>query len=303
MHFRAAPAPSLWDAVCVVRDLLAHPEYSPPFDEATAREVFSHHTAGHDCDCLASRSMPVPYETFTASTPSQQEAYISTFNDTMHQSEVAMHERGVQHTVGRWLNARLWARQTSFPELYDDTLGWQRDWFAPSFLAAIDNGGTQAIRSIVRTEAPGVYSFDLFTPAFCRKFAADIKLYEASNLPKARPNSMNNYGVIVNDIGMERMIDRLMSEYIQPVARALLAEVTTALALDHHHSFIVQYREGHDLSLDMHTDDSDVTLNVNICDGFTGSGLTFCGRHGQHLSLYPNLSTHFTYNHTLFRRG
>ena len=215
-----------------------------------------------------------------SSTPAEQEAYISTFNATIHQSEVEMQERSMQHTVGRWMNARLWARQTSFPELYDDSLGWRQDWFAPSFQAAISEGSIQAIRSIIRVDAPGVFSFDMFTPEFCRMFAEDIKLYEASNLPKARPNSMNNHGVIVNDIGMERMIDRLMSEYIQPVASALMAEVTTALPLDHHHSFIVQYREGHDLSLDMHTDDSDITLNVNICDDFTGSGLTFCGRHG-----------------------
>jgi hypothetical protein len=42
----------------------------------------------------------------------------------------------------------------------------------------------------------------------------------------------------------------------------------------------VEYREGRDLLLDMHTDDSEVTLNVNLCDAFTGSGLSFCGLFG-----------------------
>lgn len=30
----------------------------------------------------------------------------------------------------------------------------------------------------------------------------------------------------------------------------------------------------------MHTDDSEVTLNVNLCDDFEGASLTFCGRFG-----------------------
>lgn len=34
------------------------------------------------------------------------------------------------------------------------------------------------------------------------------------------------------------------------------------------------------MNLDMHVDDSEVTLNVNIFDGFRGAGLTFCGMFG-----------------------
>ena len=44
---------------------------------------------------------------------------------------------------------------------------------------------------------------------------------------------------------------------------------------------MVEYKAGHDLGLDMHTDDSDVTLNVCLGREFTGAGLTFCGSMGQ----------------------
>ena len=44
---------------------------------------------------------------------------------------------------------------------------------------------------------------------------------------------------------------------------------------------MVEYKAGHDLGLDMHTDDSDVTLNVCLGREFTGAGLIFCGSMGQ----------------------
>ena len=47
---------------------------------------------------------------------------------------------------------------------------------------------------------------------------------------------------------------------LQPIARLLFP--VEGRALDRHHSFVVQYEEGKDVGLDMHTDNSDVTFNV-----------------------------------------
>jgi len=44
---------------------------------------------------------------------------------------------------------------------------------------------------------------------------------------------------------------------------------------------MVQYKQGQDLGLDMHTDDSDVTFNVCLGREFEAAGLTFCGMRGQ----------------------
>ena len=66
--------------------------------------------------------------------------------------------------------------------------------------------------------------------------------------------------MIVNQIGMRPLIDDLQRRYLQPIA-SLLFPVEGA-AFDSHHSFMVQYRQGEDLGLDMHHDDSDVTMNV-----------------------------------------
>ena len=42
---------------------------------------------------------------------------------------------------------------------------------------------------------------------------------------------------------------------------------------------MVQYKQGEDHGLDMHTDDSDVTFNVCLGRNFTGATLTVCGAH------------------------
>lgn len=160
-------------------------------------------------------------------------------------------------------------------DLYDDARGWQREWFHPELLAALEVGTDSAMRSLVREEASGVYSIPLFTHEFCDKFVEEIDSFSASGLPAPRPNTMNNHGVIVNEIGMEPMIDLLQMQVLQPLAHVLFSGVGTFLG--QHHSFVVRYKMGEDLGLDMHTDDSDVTFNVCLGKDFEGAGLQFCG--------------------------
>lgn len=115
----------------------------------------------------------------------------------------------------------------------------------------------------------------MFTPTFCEAFLREVDNYLDSGLPVRRPNSMNNYGLIVNEIGMRPALTRFQQEILQPVAQVLFPEI--GYAFGSHHSFMVQYRPSEDLGLDMHTDDSDVTFNVCLGEEFQGAGLTFCG--------------------------
>lgn len=43
--------------------------------------------------------------------------------------------------------------------------------------------------------AKKVYTFPVFTPEFCQEFIEEINNFESTDLPKGRPNTMNNYGV------------------------------------------------------------------------------------------------------------
>lgn len=137
----------------------------------------------------------------------------------------------------------------------------------------------------------GVWSFQLFTPEFSKRLLAEIDCFYASGLPAARPNSMNNYGVIVNDVGLERFVTTLQRLVLQPVARRLFPKA--GVYFDSHHSFVVKYRADQDSHLDVHTDDSDVTFNACLGREFEGCGLVFCGmigtpEHRQHCTTYQH---------------
>ena len=99
------------------------------------------------------------------------------------------------------------------------------------------------------------------------------------NLPASVSNHMNRYGVILNEIGMYP----LMTAIQQLIAGTGVAEKAfggIGATWDGHHSFIVQYSPDKDTHLDMHTDDSDVTLNICLGIDFEGSQVAFCGKMG-----------------------
>jgi len=126
-----------------------------------------------------------------------------------------------------------------------------------------------------------VYTFDCFTDEFCNLLVAELENFEQTKLPKRRPNSMNNFGLVINDIGLAPLVDKLVESYFRPLAEKLFLHEPVALGLDHHHSFIVEYREqGGDQYLDMHHDASEITVNVCLGLDFQGSGLRFCGEAG-----------------------
>lgn len=140
----------------------------------------------------------------------------------------------------------------------------------------------------------GIYTFDLFTPLFCDLLIAEVDAFEATSLPCRRPNTMNKLGLVVNDIGLEPLLRNILECLVGPMSRALYGDVDDASmitsALDHHHSFIVRYRNDKKLKgdvddgsrgLDMHHDASEATLNICLGrDNFTSGGLRFCGRFG-----------------------
>lgn len=123
-----------------------------------------------------------------------------------------------------------------------------------------------------------VYSFPLLNDEACDRLCDEIEHFGRSGLPARRPNSMNRYGLILNDIGMRPSLDALQAE-VWRVARELWP--VEGARFDDHHSFCVSYKPKEDRGLDMHTDNSDVTLNVCLGRDFTASGLTFCGEVGQ----------------------
>ena len=71
---------------------------------------------------------------------------------------------------------------------------------------------------------------------------------------------MNNYGIVLEELGLSQLLDELMHKYLAPLADLVFPEWGGA-SLDHHHSFTIRYRHGEDLDLAQHMDASDVSVS------------------------------------------
>jgi len=176
------------------------------------------------------------------------------------------------------------------PELFEFPPKMRQEWFEPAFWEAYQAGTPEAWRSLLKEElaASQVFSFPIFTQEFCDLLLAEVFNFYASGLEAKRPNSMNNYGIILNEIGLEPFITELQN-MLQPIGEIFFPGAGNVW--DGNHCFIVRYREGEDLGLDMHTDDSDVTFNTCLGLDFDGAGLKFCGfmgaeNHRRHTGIY-----------------
>jgi len=127
--------------------------------------------------------------------------------------------------------------------------------------------------------SPDVYSFDLFTSEFCVHLLEEVQHFSRTvDEIFLRPNSMNNFGVVCDEMGLNRFFDSFVCDYFSHVARILNRG---AWILDDHHSFIVEYkaRGVGDVKLNLHVDDSELTLNVCLGrEGFEGGAVFFQGK-------------------------
>lgn len=147
------------------------------------------------------------------------------------------------------------------------------------------------LRAFVQEKGPsGIYRFPLFEESFCKLLHEEVEHFNQSTMPKARPNSMNHYGILLEELGFyPGLLDPLLKEYLLPMTRVLFPDAAGA-SLDHHRSFVVEYQMDKDRELAYHYDDAEVTLNVCIGGNFEGGELLFGkvkSSKGPDLERYP----------------
>lgn len=154
------------------------------------------------------------------------------------------------------------------------------NFFVPSFLKAISENKEEGFRKIITEPSPGILTFELLQPRFCEMLLAEVDNFEKwvreTKFRIMRPNTMNKFGAVLDDFGLETMLDKLMDDFIQPISRVFFPEVGGS-TLDSHHGFVVEYGFDRDVDLGFHVDDSEVTLNVCVGKQFTGGELFFRG--------------------------
>lgn len=139
-----------------------------------------------------------------------------------------------------------------------------------------DGASEEGLQNLITTEAaPRVYRFPIFTEAFCRDLVEELEHFEQSAAPKGRPNTMNNYGILLNELGFdEGLISPLRELYLKPLS-SLLYPDCGGKWLDSHKAFVVKYALHEDRELSYHYDNSEVTLNVSLGKDFTEGNLYF----------------------------
>jgi hypothetical protein len=150
------------------------------------------------------------------------------------------------------------------------------------------------------TETGIVHFKTLFSEEFCHDLIEEVDAIERSGLPLVRPNSMNNYGVVLADFGFNTLWIQLL-DYLRPMLLCYYGPLVSSL--DQHHSFIVKYKMSEQKGLGFHYDNSDLTLNLCLGKKFSGGDLYFKG-------IYSSPETHneeFIYSHkigeTIFHLG
>ncbi|XP_052731518.1 2-oxoglutarate and iron-dependent oxygenase domain-containing protein ICU11 isoform X3 [Vigna angularis] len=112
-----------------------------------------------------------------------------------------------------------------------------------------------------------------------------------------RPSTMNKHGVVLEDFGLETMLDRFMSDIIHPISRVFYSEFGGS-SLDSHHGFVVEYGISKDLELGLHVDDAEVSLNVCLGKEFSGGEVFFQGvRCEEHVLSIAQPGEIFNYSH------
>ncbi|XP_033076130.1 2-oxoglutarate and iron-dependent oxygenase domain-containing protein 2 isoform X1 [Trachypithecus francoisi] len=167
------------------------------------------------------------------------------------------------------------------PEVYDSL---QDAALAPEFLAVAEysvspgadlKGLLQRLETV--SEEKRIYRVPVFTAPFCQALLEELEHFEQSDMPKGRPNTMNNYGVLLHELGLdEPLMTPLRERFLQPVM-ALLYPDCGGGQLDSHRAFVVKYAPGQDLELGCHYDNAELTLNVALGKVFTGGALYFGG--------------------------
>lgn len=146
-----------------------------------------------------------------------------------------------------------------------------------------------AIKDLFQEVIPGVFASDrLFTKHFLGDLLGELEHIEGSGIPRRRPNGMNRYGVILNNVGFQMALDGFVEAYARPLAATLFPETVNAEDAEENYAFTVRYEATGDTELAKHGDASVVTLNLCLGQpGWEGGKLRFFEYEGSGMYALP----------------
>ena len=118
--------------------------------------------------------------------------------------------------------------QRAYKPLVTDVYECKSKIFAKDFL-----GLPQSINNNYQS-GKGLFTFPVFTKTFCDQLVSELKHFKEQDIPHRQPNSMNRYGILLDDIlGFNEFFDTLRVQYLQPLARLFFPDMHD-IELDSH---------------------------------------------------------------------
>lgn len=153
--------------------------------------------------------------------------------------------------------------------------------------AAWDNPTKEiAVERLWHEVSPGVFQCQFFDPERLADLRAYLEVIQGANIPLRPPYgiALNRFGSMLDERSegflaapeFQKFYSKLLDKYMRPIARLLFPEI---IGYDTQtFGFSIQYQPGVDTSLQLHSDASSATLNVNLNlpeESFTGSEVDF----------------------------
>merc|ERR1712059_14179 len=114
--------------------------------------------------------------------------------------------------------------------------------------------------------------------------------FKDSGITFSQPNSMNRHGVLLEELGMDHLVEKV-TQLVGPVARRLFPDLVGPSGLDSCRAFTVDYNHVNrgeeetialpDIELGTHFDNCEVTLNLSLTTGHEDGELYFMKGVGQ----------------------
>lgn len=176
---------------------------------------------------------------------------------------------------------RIAAIREGYKPLHPHVYNLQESYLAAEFKQIVSycrssEANTEGLLGLLQAEsAPRVYRLTVFTKSFCDELMEELEHFEQSPAPKGRPNTMNHYGILLNELGFDKgFFTPLREQYLRPITSLLYTDCG-GHCLDSHKAFAVKYDVHEDLDLSYHYDNAEVTLNVSLGKDFTEGNLYF----------------------------
>lgn len=147
------------------------------------------------------------------------------------------------------------------------------------------------------------FTVSVLTTQWCERINKELHRYDqwllSMNEGQRPPNSMHDYGVILVDIGFEKVLWELTDKVMFPLISKLYPEINSH-QISEYHAFSVQYGVHGDRELGFHVDASEVTVNICLGETWKGGDLYFQGRRcALHRQEGHRPDEHWEYRHTV----